>query len=470
MTKRLLPLFLLLSIILTSFTALANTAKDDLQLDGGLIPIAQLTNNQDDPAVAYSSASDQYLVVFEDPGNNGDILGQFVDGKSGELIGGWFYIAVSMDQEYYPAVVYDDFHDRFLVVWQRFYCLSGWCYFIIEGKLVYGSHRTGSNWAGNVFQIANGHRPDNTGVDMVYPAVAYNADEHQYIVVYQRGKFSTGDFPAVYGQMIRSDVTSPEVLTGIFTGFEIDLPGSVLNVDYSDVAWSPDGNSFLVVWQQIWPNKTDKIMARYLYDTYQGTGKQQVFGPGDYVVAPVFAMGNVPNVDEYSQPVIAYDANNQHYIIVFTHTETVGLGYSNRIYAMRMKNAYVNSSQTIGDPIPVETKIDAEYTAHYSLDVTYSGFDGESYIVYVSNYVENGLDCAQVNARVLRGANVGQRFEVRKAPLGPAITRPAAAGTNNGRALVVWAEEYDQDPHDWDVHGQRIKSYSNVYLPSVMKE
>jgi len=442
----------------------------DLKLDGGLVPVAQLVNDQDDADVAYSTASSQYLVVFEDPGNNGDILGQFVDAKSGELIGGWFYIAVSAGQEYYPAVVYDDYQDRFLVVWQRNYCLSNWCYFIIEGRLVYGSYQGTNNWAGNVFEIANGHQPTNAGIDMVYPSAAYNADEHQYVVVYQKGYFSTGNFQSIYGQMIRSDASSPEVLTGVSAGFEVASNGSDIQVKYPDVAWSREGGSFLVVWQQFWPNKTDKIIGRYLYDTFQGTGKTQVHGTGGYVIAPVFAMGNVPNVDEYNDPAVTFDANNNNFVIAFTHTEITGLIYSNRIYAARLKDAFENSAQNVGNPFPVEATLNVNYTGHYAPDVVYSGLDGETFIVYVSNYFDQGNDFAQVNARVLRGADVSERFMVHTAPLGLAIKEPGAAGTNNGTALVVWDEEYFTDPYDWDIHGQRIKSYSKVYLPSVMKE
>ena len=468
MVNKILPLLLLLSLLLTGFISLEIIVNEDMDREGDLISVAQYLNDQDDPKAAYSSASGQYLVVFEDPGNQGDILGQYLDGENGELIGGWFHIASSSEKEFHADVVYDEFHDRFLVVWHREYCQGIWCYFIVEGMLLYGSYQEGDYWAGNVFQIANGSKPDNTGLDMVNPAAAYNDDERQYIVVYQKGKFSTGDFPSLYGQIIRSGASNPEVLTGVFTGFEISAPGSLLPALFPDVAWSREGENFLVVWRQRWPSETDRILARYVYDTYQGVGGKQVYGNGEVVVAPSGSMGSDPDVDNYKEHSVAFDVDGNHYLVAFAHLEKDGPKTLSRIYAQQLKNTYDTSSPLAGDTIPVDSTIEANYAGHSEPEMEYSVTGDAVLLTYVSTYYDKVDYLARVNARLVRGGAVGERLFVRTAPKESLIIDLDLAVSKDGQALVVWEEKYEFDPHDWDIHAQRVRVFSKVYLPVII--
>jgi hypothetical protein len=71
-------------------------------------------------AVAYDSVNQKYLVVWGDTRNSGvtvaDIYGQLVIAASGNLSGGNF--PISTGSEYYPSVAYDSANERYLVVWQ----------------------------------------------------------------------------------------------------------------------------------------------------------------------------------------------------------------------------------------------------------------------------------------------------------------------------------------------------------------
>jgi len=59
----------------------------DPRLEGGRIEVAYRSLDQDNPAVAYSTKSGQYLVVFGDSGGSGNIRGRYVDAETGQPLG-----------------------------------------------------------------------------------------------------------------------------------------------------------------------------------------------------------------------------------------------------------------------------------------------------------------------------------------------------------------------------------------------
>jgi len=88
-------------------------AKSDFRISG-----ATATEGEGLPALAYNSAAEEYLVVWTDRRNQGlrDIYGQRVP-ATGRKIGGNFRISRGPDQESSAAVAYSTSADEYLVVW-----------------------------------------------------------------------------------------------------------------------------------------------------------------------------------------------------------------------------------------------------------------------------------------------------------------------------------------------------------------
>ncbi len=78
------------------------------------------------PSVAYDEINHAYLVVWEDgsgyqsdPATQCDILGQFVDAKTGQLIGSSFAICQDESDQHYPRAAYNSASGSFMVIWHE---------------------------------------------------------------------------------------------------------------------------------------------------------------------------------------------------------------------------------------------------------------------------------------------------------------------------------------------------------------
>jgi len=440
----------------------------DPRLEGGLVYVAYITNDQDTPAVAYSTASGQYLVVFESDSNNGDILGRFVSARTGQLLGSVFYITSSPFTQLDPDVAYDPYRDRFLVVWEERVCLGvpQHCYYVIQGRLVYGGYRGEAYFPGPQFTVASEWSSITSGFDLRNPAVAYNADDHQFLVVYRRGhEYYSSTFTDIYGQMLSSHSREPNRL-GPLKGFQIRSYTS-RTVASPDVAWSKDGNTFLAVWNVERDSEADYIAAAYLYDTYQGGGTQ-VYAKR-WLIAP-YDRGSDPLTNDCSEPAVAYDPVAKAYVVVFEHRESGGTLGIRTIHGQRVRPEYnTNTFRYDADyAFPIETNTDAtRFFGHYQPDIAFSGLSDEMHVVYRSyRYVSWTLSYHWINDRALHGTSVKPRLQIRYRKEG--LEDPAVAGSHNGRCLVVWREE--DVPGDWDILGQRVwPAPINVYMPIVVQ-
>ncbi|MBU1879940.1 MAG: hypothetical protein KJ734_13425, partial [Chloroflexi bacterium] len=270
----------------------------DPRLEGGIINVGNLSMDQNNPAVAYSTASGQYLVVFESSSGNGNILGRFVNGTTGALLGSFFYVAEGTGREAAPDVAYDAYQNRFLVVYEDGNVGSR----NVAGRLVYGSYQS----SGSQMPATEPTMIAGDAADEYDPAVAYNANDRQFAVVYLRSTYM------VYGRMLGSGSVSPLLLSA---GFQIwnHVSGSAHD---PDVAWGSGGNTFLAAWHRERPPdqvEPDYIAIAYLYETYQGGGSQVY---GTWTIAP-YDSGSDPLTTDCSSPAVAYDPAANAYVVVF---------------------------------------------------------------------------------------------------------------------------------------------------------
>jgi PKD repeat protein len=160
--------------------------------------------NQQVPTVAYNSAHNEFLVVWQDnntPNGSWDIYGQFVT-ASGVLTGTVFPIVTRPDypgyptQQQNPAVSYNQADDEYLVVWQDDYRAT-FPYITpddIYGVCLYSTGERRSSFT--PISIAPDYQQ--------HPAVVYDGDTHQYLVVWDDPRQGDQD---IYGQRIASDCT-----------------------------------------------------------------------------------------------------------------------------------------------------------------------------------------------------------------------------------------------------------------------
>jgi len=185
------------------------------------------------PAVAYSSASDVYLVVWEDHhwgfGADWDIYGRRVSG-SGSTIGGAFGISYDGPQHRLaPDVAYNSSLNEFLVVWEYEYSSS-------DHDIYAQRVATDGTPIGGQIAIATPTNFDGN------PAVAFNASDEEYLVVWERrvgsDEFAHND---IYGQRLN--------VTGAPQGSPIPISTGSTDESAPAVAHATESNQYLVVWQ-----------------------------------------------------------------------------------------------------------------------------------------------------------------------------------------------------------------------------
>jgi len=181
------------------------------------------------PAVAYSPAQDQYLIVYthDVTTTNSDVWATAVSWN-----GGWisnpFPIRQEAEHQQNPAVAYNSQDDEFLVVYE-----NGWTgsnFNDIAARRVRASDRALLSWR----NIASG-APDLR----TRPDVAYNGARNEYLIAYtyQPGSYlNPGD---VYGKVTSADMGTLSSEISIRTG--AGCQGEV------SAAAGPD--EYLVVWQ-----------------------------------------------------------------------------------------------------------------------------------------------------------------------------------------------------------------------------
>ena len=269
-----------------------------------------------DPAVAFGATSGEYLVVwtaYRDYWTNGmDIYGRRV-AASGARLGSDFLISSSPYGDEQPAVVWNSKANEYLVVWVnsdsglrgRRLSASGQLLgaeIAIDGPDPYGVTQPALayNRTANQFLVVwtDTRNSSSRGIDLYgrrvaasgkmlgaemrvsgakaiadeyYPAVAWNSQVNQYLVVWDDGRrylASPGSGDDIYGRGI-SAAGKP-----LGPDFRINRKaGSVSNFGQPALAYSPAADQFLVAWQdgRSYSTRQDDIYARLV----SGSGAAQ---------------------------------------------------------------------------------------------------------------------------------------------------------------------------------------------------
>ena len=371
------------------------------------------------PAVAYNSRHDEYLVVWEnDLGATRDIYAQRVAGDG--TLRSWFTIVHHTNQwNYLPDVVYNPILDEYLIVYT--YQLSTDDYDIYARRV---------KWNGADLDQPP-YQEFYINVDIGkqwYPAVTFNSQENEYLVVYENYWSST--LHDIDAQRVRADDGQ---LLGPASGYNIATGANTIR-RLPAVAYNEARNEYLIAYT-------------YQHNVADGDiyGKIASFNFGA-LSSEIHIVDNSVNQDA-----VALAVGPDEYLAVWND------GGGNTIYGRRV--AGDGATQSF---IPLAT--DSGQT-HVEPDVAYGDIYG--YLV-TWRYTSSGVSGNDVYGRFVKvGQNTpwGSRFAIDNGLYSQ--RSPALACGAHGDCLVV---EEDNWPLavDYEIRGRFVLAH-HVYLPLVLR-
>jgi hypothetical protein len=199
------------------------------------------------------------------------------------------------------------------------------------------------------------------------PAVAYNSQDNQYLVVWEDNRNGNGD---IYGQVIST--------TGTLVGGNFYIVEQAGQQRYPDLAYNSQDNLYLVVWQ-------DNIIRDW--EIY-GRWVKWVKSDGTWARGIVFRISSGDGSEQ--NPAVAYNNGEDEYLVVWQDNRS---GCED-IYGQR-----VGSDDSLrGDECPISTvEDDQEYP-----DVAYNSQNSEYMVVWQDE--RNGEDNDDIYGQRVRSA------------------------------------------------------------------
>ncbi len=189
-----------------------NTPNDALSRDikGAIVPtntndisdvatfdICTSSGNQADPVVAYDDGNNRFFVVWEDGRegtSNYNIYGRFFD-LNGNPVGSEKVISNRPNSQVEPWIAFDDVNNHYMVVWEEGIDASDGP-FEIWGQLF--------TINGNPLGDSQRLSPQGTsGTDYNFPCVAFCSLTERFLVTWQEGDISSGDwYGHIWGKIL----------------------------------------------------------------------------------------------------------------------------------------------------------------------------------------------------------------------------------------------------------------------------
>jgi len=446
-------------------------------------------------AVAYNSTANQYLVVWYSDHNASlladeefEIYGQRVDAATGALLGPNFRISdMGPDgnaayDAYDPAVAYNSQANEYLVVWYGDDDTAP----LVDGEFeIFGQRLDagGAQVGTNDFRISDVGPDGNTGCGATNPAVAYNSTANEYLVVWS-GDDTTPPLAdnewEVFGQ--RLDASGTQVGANDFRLSDMGPDGSASHDAYAPaVAYNSTNNEYLVVWEG------DDGTAPLVDEETEIFGQRLdaggvAVGTNDFRISDMGPDGD-PAYDAY-EAAVAYNSTSNDYLVVWYGDDDTALSVDEEfeIYGQRLdaSGAQIGTNDfRISDMGPDGN---ADYEAECPA-VSYNR-TGNGYLVVwygdddIAPLVDDEYEIfgQQVSAS---GAVVGPN-DVRLSDMGPngntayGVYSPAVASSSQtNEYLVVWHGDDNTPPlvdGEYEIFGQRFAGSCWLYLPLVLRQ
>jgi hypothetical protein len=447
------------------------------------------------PAVAYNSAEDEYLVVWQGDDNTAglvdgefEIYGQRVDAATGAEIGVDLRLSdMGPDGDanygaFAPAVAYNLKEDQYLVVWygdDNTPPLVGHEYEIFGQRV---DAATGGE-IGADLRLSDMGPDGNASYGAWFPAVAYSSTNNEYLVVWQ-GDDDTGALVdneyEIYGQRV-------DAATGGEIGADLRLSdmgpdgNTSYTASYPAVAYNPMEDQYLVVWQG------DDDTPPLVDNEYEIFGQRVNAATGAEIRADLRLSDMGPDGDtDYGAfaPAVAYNSTNNEYLVVWHGGDDTRplVNDEYEIYGQRVNAATggeIGADLRLSDMGPDGN---ADYVAWYPA-VAYNPTDNEYLVVWWGDddagaLVDNEYEIFGLRVEAATGAEIGA--DLRLSDMGPdgdvyyRAWYPAVAyNSAEDEYLVVWQGDDNTAPlvdEEYEIFGQRFASDYWLYLPLVLRE
>lgn len=448
------------------------------------------------PAVAYNSANNQYLVVWHGDDNTAplvdneeEIFGQRVDAATGAEIGGDFRVSTMGPAGnvnyggYYAAVAYNSTNNEYLVVWYGDDNGNG---LVLNEYEIFGQRINAATGAllGSRFRISDMGADGNSAYDAIYPAVAYNSMNNEYLVAWY-GDDNTAplvnDEYEIFGQRLNA-------ATGAQMGgdFRLSDMGPNGNVNYGAfhpaIAYNSTNNEYLVVW---YGDDNTALLVDEEYEIFgqrlnAATGME--VGLNDFLISFMGPLSN-PSFDARN-PSITYNNINNEYLVVWQGDKDFSglVDDEDEIFGQRI-NAATGSSVGVtsfrlsemggtGDPDFDALNPGVAYNSamnHYL--VTWHGEDNTAGLVLGEYEIYGQPVDAATGARIgqhIRLSDMGPDGDNNFNGINPVVTYNSA----NNEYFTTWDGEDNINGlvnNESEIFGQRLKAGALVYLPVLIK-
>jgi hypothetical protein len=283
-----------------------------------------------EPAVAYNSMNNEYLVVWHGEDNTGslvadewEIYGQRVDAATGAEVGPNDFRLSDMGPDgdpsygaFNPMVAYNSVANEYLVVW---YADDNTGSLVDDEYEVFGQRvsASGAEMGPNDFRLSDMGPDGDPNYMGVLPVVAYSSTANEYLVVWW-GEDNTGslmdDEREVFGQRVNASGT--EVGLNDFRLSDMGPDGDpAYDAQRPALAYNNLNNEYLVVWQG---EDNTGSLVRYEFEIFgqlvdAATGAE--IG-GDIRLSDMGPDGNL-NYGAALFHAVAYNSTNNEYLVVW---------------------------------------------------------------------------------------------------------------------------------------------------------
>lgn len=434
-----------------------------------------------DADVAYGSAQHEFFVVWAQGDDNGEveIYGQRMDASTGAKVGSAMRISAmgpDGDSAYSaqrPAVVYNSTENEFLVVWQGDHN-SG---LLVDDEFeIYAQRVDGATGAliGTVVRVSEMGPDGDEAYDAFNPALAYNPDNNEYLVVWQGDDDAGGladNENEIYAQRLSGSTGQRVAGTENVRISSLGPDGDAsYRAQHPAVAYNSVDGEYLVVWSG--DDDDAPLVAGELEILGQRLDAASGAALGDHIrISQMGAHGDTASAA--IQPAVTYNPTANRYLVVWSGDEDSAplVDGELEIFAQQLEGAsgaLSGSRLRISDAGPDG---DAAYRALHPA-VTYQ-MPGDRYLV-TWRAEENIGDLVagefEIFGQWLDGASGSEVWEndFRISVMGSTdgstafqADRPAVASSStDGSALVVWHGDHDDDglvDGEYETYARRLE-------------
>ena len=321
-----------------------------------------------------------------------------------------FVISQADDHQTYPAVARKTAHDKYLIVWddERFYQSLG--YYCVYGQIV----NSQGGMVGEDFPISVALSPWGKG----RPAVAYNSNNSENLVVFQL-------FNDIYGQLVS--------ITGSLIGTPFAISIASDDQILPSVAHDPADNNYLVIWE----DKRDSTLSN-LSDIYG-----QLVSSSGALIGNNFPISIAD--DSQHHPTLAYNSTANNYLVVWDDYRNWANGAD--VYGQLVTHdGYLTP---VPDPT-VNFSISTRSLTQNHPSVSYNP-SHNNYLVVWMDIIYEGIGAQIVSAD---GTLSGTNFPIISA-LNHQEEPSVAYNSKVDTYLVVW---HDSRMGNYDIYGRWVKA------------